>query len=733
MFGLFKLKKKSKKEKNEKSSQDDEKENKKSNKKSASDTKNSSSDTSKDSNIKIEKQQTIEIQIVNTNKSPERSTTLPATPSIPRNSRPPVNNKPGLSVEVNHLENGSQQPSPLSTATTTLNIQGHRAPMLSTSEAHTNSFVRGNFLSSTISGSDLHRFLNSGYMNGDPYLQRGVELKSPKSPHFHRPPNFSYSRCGPNYVTSRNRHTSASRVSASPRYSRNTLNGMIRNRSSSPASFLQQSQVGNDETTETVEKINREDGGITTITTTRIHKAAHEPRDLDTEEPIRLAKYPGAHQPDPDEEPIIESRDWPSPPYPAAIPELRARSRSSSNRRAPSTINSVHATHISVNGDNDSDDEGTDFHDEEVQSVLINNSCMGHDILGNRRSGTGATSVSSSLARVKASRPNSKLHYQNNLFDNDYNDYLLQYRADKDWKKMLNKSSLQRGTVGTNSSLGESLNADDLNNNSGSGLVDVLDDDEKEMWKEMSGKHELNDSKSEEVKKIKKESGMAAELLADAEHQQKLMIARKLKVDPWKASRTPNAKAEPSVRTRYESPVNASPSRVHNYHNSNRSTMTSATSGHTLTLTPVPGQSQTTSTTFIGDIALVNSTPITPSNQQYMHQYHPNNYKDVIMLSSVNPLVNPLTPNSINSLNRNVHCNNNINNNSNNNQYNVSSSSRILSSSCLPKAVPRPGYGLSSPNKSITLPNSARYVGLSTPRNYDFDSPYFSQPRDITS
>ena len=65
-----------------------------------------------------------------------------------------------------------------------------------------------NFLSSTISGSDLHRFLNSGYLNGDSYLSRGVEPKTPKSPHFHRPPNFSYSRSGPNYVTHR---TSASR------------------------------------------------------------------------------------------------------------------------------------------------------------------------------------------------------------------------------------------------------------------------------------------------------------------------------------------------------------------------------------------------------------------------------------------------------------------------------------------------------------------------------------------
>jgi len=272
--------------------------------------------------------------------------------------------------------------------------------------------------------------------------------------------------------------------SDAPRFSRNTLSGIARNRSSSPSSFQQiqqqlRQQPAVDTTTETTEQITKEDGSTTIVTTIRTHKA---PVDLDTEEPIRLAKYPGAHQPDPDEEPIIESLDWPAPPYPAAVPELRARSRSSSNRRAPSTINSVHGTHLSVNGDEEEDsDEDTDLHDEEVHQVLINNSCMSQDLLGGIRHSTGATSVSSSLARVKASKPNCKLNYHNNLFDNDYNDYLLQYRADKDWKKMVSKSTLQR------------------------------------MRKELSGKHELNDSKSEEVKKIKNESGMAAELLADVE------------------------------------------------------------------------------------------------------------------------------------------------------------------------------------------------------------------------
>jgi len=258
-----------------------------------------------------------------------------------------------------------------------------------------------------------------------------------------------------------------------------------------------------DITTETTEKTTREDGSSTIITTTRIHKA---PVDLDTEEPIRLAKYPGAHQPDPDEEPIIESLGWPSPPYPAAVPELRARSRSSSNRRAPSTINSVHGTHLSVNGDEEDSDEDVDFHDEEVQQVLTNNSCMSNDLFSGIRQTTGAASVSSSLARAKASRPNSKLQYQNNLFDNDYNDYLLQYKADKDWKKMITKSSLQRTMGGNGNSEGEDLN----------GTIE-LDEEEELIRKELNIKNELNDSKSEEVNKIKNESGMAAELLADME------------------------------------------------------------------------------------------------------------------------------------------------------------------------------------------------------------------------
>lgn len=120
-------------------------------------------------------------------------------------------------INQNQAATSLSNTSPMSTATT-VNIhqdsfQHPRAPVLSASDAahsrsSSNPFVRGNFMTSTISGSDLHRFLNSGYLNGDGYLQRGVEPKfTTKSPHFHRPANFSYSKNTPNYITpSRSSH-----------------------------------------------------------------------------------------------------------------------------------------------------------------------------------------------------------------------------------------------------------------------------------------------------------------------------------------------------------------------------------------------------------------------------------------------------------------------------------------------------------------------------------------------
>ena len=366
-----------------------------------------------------------------------------------------------------------------------------------------------------------------------------------------------------------------------------------RGRSSSPAHYEQSRQQQ-----ETVEQIDKPDGTTTIVTTITTTTKTPVARNLDTEEPIRLSKYPGGVEPGPDEQPKIESLDWPAPPYPAAVPELRARSRSSSNRRAPSTITSIHGTHVSVNGDMndeaDSDDDDTDYvNDEEVHQVLINNSGCEHH--AHNRHSTGAASVSSSLARAKASRPNSKLRYQNNLFDNDYDDYMLRYKSDKDWKKMLSKSAQGRDRTLVQSATCDSygdLNTSTLNNTQTLNETndhDEEEDDEEEndALKAHSSKHTLTELKLqrelEEIKKIKHESSMAAELLNEVEvfvilgkfeflifeivahifcfgiakAQQKMIISRKLKIDPWKASRTPNAKAEPSVRTRYESPVNA--------------------------------------------------------------------------------------------------------------------------------------------------------------------------------
>jgi hypothetical protein len=160
MFGLFKLKKKSKKEKNveQQSSPDDEKENtssptksKKVDKKSDKTSSDQHQQISVDNNdVKVEKQQTIDIEIITTTTKThkdQRSATLPVTPSIPRNKvkiNAQQTNNDTLTVETDLCGQGHEsQPSPLSTATTTINIHGHRAPMLSASDAHTNSFVRG--------------------------------------------------------------------------------------------------------------------------------------------------------------------------------------------------------------------------------------------------------------------------------------------------------------------------------------------------------------------------------------------------------------------------------------------------------------------------------------------------------------------------------------------------------------------------------------------------------------
>jgi actin-binding LIM protein len=60
----------------------------------------------------------------------------------------------------------------------------------------------------------------------------------------------------------------------------------------------------------------------------------NEPRPksphMDNEEPIELAHYPAAHVPDPGEVPAIEREDFPAPPYPYAVEELKRRLSTSS-------------------------------------------------------------------------------------------------------------------------------------------------------------------------------------------------------------------------------------------------------------------------------------------------------------------------------------------------------------------------------------------------------------------
>ncbi|CAF0986731.1 unnamed protein product, partial [Brachionus calyciflorus] len=621
-----------------------------------------------------------------------------------------------LSVDVsNNLGNASMNltnPSPMSTATT-VNVHqdsfhNSRVPVLSASDAahsrsSSNPFVRGNFLTSTISGSDLHRFLNSGYLNGDGYLQRGVEPKhTTKSPHFHRPANFSYSKNTPNFVTP---NRSSNRVSApSGRVSRALSNPGVR--SSMHRDLIQSKTVKTDEK-------QLPNGGTQTTVTTTIHTTTVIPANLDNEEPIRLSKFSGGYEPNPDTPKKIESLDWPGPPYPAAVPELRVRSRSSSNRRATSTVTSIHGG--SVNGDNVNieDDVDDDDDDYEVNQVLnnqvdVNDPSYQQYLANNRQSALSAASVSSSLARVKASRPNSKLKYQNNLFDNDYNDYLLRYRSDKEWKQIVNKnlrsSRVQSGDV---EMMNETVEENEMK-------LDEQEEENDECVNEARKKLETKLKREiEEISKIENESSMAAELLNEIKvHHQN--VSRKLKLDPWKASRTPSANVEPNVRTRYESPVKASPSRICFYTRS--SGIPTTLSGHALSQGVV---SSTASTSFFGDMsqASPNSTVIaSASNNAISVENNPST--TTTAKSATLPAGNNASLNSTPSyLTRN----------------NFINSSGRLTTTSTPRSgpnivynipVPKPGYGLSNPNKNVSLPQSARYNGLLlSHRSVDLEAP----------
>ena len=327
-----------------------------------------------------------------------------------------------------------------------------------------------------------------------------------------------------------------------------------------------------------------EDGTTTNVTTTTVRSASTKPvpRTQDNE-PIRLSKFSGGYIPNPQTPCKIDTLDWPAPPYPAAVPELRARSRSSSNRRAPSTITSVRGEIAeedpAADSDADSDDAVNEQElDNEVKQTLLSSnddSAYQQYLISNRIvSAGGASSVSSSMARAKAQRPNSKFRYRNNLFDNDYNDYLLRYKSKKEFNNLLSKTAGKRYHSGGESEENEAAiaNEDEIEKE---GEEEEADEFSSPAVKHLEGKIKRE---IEEISKIEKESSMAAAMLQELKGQERL-LSRKLKLDPWKASRAPSANIELPVKTRYESPVNASPSRI----SAGRSyTLSGTISGHTL-------------------------------------------------------------------------------------------------------------------------------------------------------
>lgn len=235
------------------------------------------------------------------------------------------------------------------------------------------------------------------------------------------------------------------------------------------------------------------------------------------------------------------------------------------------------------------------------------------------------------------------------------------------------------------------------------------------------------------------------------------MAHHKLKLDPWKASRTPSANAEPPIRTRFDSPVNASPSRVFFYNVSGSHRIPMTPSGHTISTSGHLQSSTTASTSFfspggatthsagsnsstliagggVGGLA-VNSS----SSNNAITNTQSINYGESATSSSaalvgappksatlpVGTTSTPFYSSSSSSAavsSQRAHTLSNTSTSptitanatttprtglSNNIVYNI--------------AVPKPGYGLSSPHKSVTLPNSTRYAGMPTHRSVDFE------------
>jgi hypothetical protein len=121
------------------------------------------------------------------------------------------------------------------------------------------------------------------------------------------------------------------------------------------------------------------------------------------------------------------------------------------------------------------------------------------------------------MARAKASRPSSKLNYHNKLFDNDYDDYLLRYRSEKEFRRVLNKSTsgsaVGAGTRGTRYQSGESSTCEELNPEMHELCEDnIVDSDEEAASKAMTPKLQ---KEMEEISKLEHESSMAHAVLSE--------------------------------------------------------------------------------------------------------------------------------------------------------------------------------------------------------------------------
>ena len=79
------------------------------------------------------------------------------------------------------------------------------------------------------------------------------------------------------------------------------------------------------------------------------------------------------------------------------------------------------------------------------------------------------------------------------------------------------------------------------------GEADSDDDDEDKVFEDPKIKREI-----EELSKFKDESGIGTVICRELD-KHKIIVRKAL--DPWKASRVPNAAYEPQYGTRYQSPM----------------------------------------------------------------------------------------------------------------------------------------------------------------------------------